>query len=444
MVNYMGFAAERHLENLRMYEYIGRTAYCKAVAAERHNSERFKKTLQILAHFIGDDMYFNPFEANENQASVALKFGIDQGDVKSWFGRVFVVHFPFMVCMLYDDLPGRIVPIADERDLDLYITQNYNEEINRRRLARQQLRSLSGHYVTLTFIEHGGEHGGHSRYYLQGTEEEHQQYLQKYRGKRRILYRGMLEIQQEREWSNVVNVNTGFICTLKLTDQITVDDENLVNDFSIHNSPFRMSFWKTGRAGTMHRSSPSMSSSDAASLLGIDPWYSSPQLQALIAENRHVINDHIDRVMGRAHMLQSRHRAEIKRKRTGMTPSFLIDVFSPGPESLHVVHPSPDETPVNPATPQMAASDDWGKSSHGRLSYIPTLAQLQRKLSADEENKYVRDIMDEHRNDIQLLYERLRNLVPSEVQRPAKVGVVLVLGRHLPQICTRGCAVQGV
>ncbi|KAJ1945700.1 hypothetical protein FBU59_002235, partial [Linderina macrospora] len=311
-------------------------------------------------------------------------------------------------------------------------------------------------------------HGGHSRYCLQATEEEHLAYLQRYQGRRRILYRGIFDIAShgrgghhggaQQQNQHVVNVNPGFICSLKLTDQITVDDEHLVNDFAIVNSPLRESFWKTGRAGSMHRTTPSMSDNDAASLLGIDPYYSSPQLLALIEENRHIISDRVDEVHRQARMFQVRHSEEIKRKRAGMTPSFLIDVFSPGPESFHVVRPSPDETPVIPATPQMYVGNnprnsgatavggggfgggwnDWGKSYHGRLSYIPTLEQLERKLSADEENKYVKDIMMEHRHDIQLLYERLRNLVPSESNDPLKSAWYLfwddIYRRYAPEI----------
>ncbi|KAJ2551823.1 hypothetical protein EV175_003547, partial [Coemansia sp. RSA 1933] len=466
MVNYIGFAAERHLENLHLYDAIGRSAYCKAVLWERQHEERSALVQQIARRFTGPDMYFNPYAPPvgshpsiiaASQSANALdtagsRFRVGPRDVKSWFGKVYILHFPFMVCMVYDELPDVIVPIAEEPDLRLFMAQNTTDPtVAQKRDTRRRLRAMDGQYVTLTYIEHTGPNGSHLRYCLPLYAEENEQYLAQYAGRRRVIYRGMLRIRQHgaQVWDNICNVTPGFECVLQLTEEVFVDNEEDVNNLDRTQNPFRMQFWKNGVAGNLPRSGISQSSRDTLRLnshnrhlLGVTLTFDmNADLRALLDENADTIDPRLPLINAALARYQDQCYAEFARKRTGLTPSFHIDVFAPGPESYHVTSQSHSGTienvnnsnsfqgqqqqqhrPIVPATPTLdgGAIGMWHNDERGRLSYLPTLAQLADRLDRFEENEYMRNLMTDHRDDITLLYERLRTLVPSESNDPVK------------------------
>ncbi|KAJ1893511.1 hypothetical protein LPJ81_005359 [Coemansia sp. IMI 209127] len=471
MVNYIGFAAERHLENLHLYDAIGRRAYSQAVLWERQHDERAALVQEIARRLTGPDMYFNPYAqpAAGSSASVAAanaldtagaRFRVGPRDIKSWFGKVYILHFPFMVCMVYDELPGVIVPIAEEPDLQLFMAQNSADPVvAEKRDTRRRLRAMDGQYVTLTYIEHSGPNGTHLRYCLPLYAEENEQYLAQYAGRRRVVYRGTLRIHQHgtQLWEDgLCNVTPGFACTLQLTEEAYVDNEDDVNNLDRTQNPFRMQFWQNGVAGTLPRSGISQRSRDTLRLndnnrhlLGVTATFDmTPDLRALFDENADSIDPRLPVVNASLARYQDQCFAEFARKRTGLTPSFHIDVFAPGPESYHVTHLSSNNTldsvnnsggmqdqqlqhqqqqqrPIVPATPTMdgpggGAMGLWHNDEHGRLSYLPTLAQLADRLENFEENPYMRNLLTDHRDDITLLYERLRTLVPSESNDPVK------------------------
>ncbi|KAJ2884598.1 hypothetical protein H4R27_001985 [Coemansia aciculifera] len=452
MVNYIGFAAERHLENLHLYDAIGRRAYCHAIMLERHNDQRTALMDEITSVFTGPDMYFNPYATSgiDSQQSVSAvagapvpsRFGgqavVGRSEVKSWFGKVYILHFPFMVCMIYDELPSVIVPIADESDLRLYLQQNKDPRVVARRDIRRKLRALDGQFVTLTYVENAGPHGSHHRYCLPHYAEENEQYLAQFSGRRRVLYRGVVNIQQHAEHivNGVCNVTPGFMCSLSLTDEICVDDEHLVNNLNRATNPFRLAFLRTGRAGSAIRTNITQKSRDALKLndhnrhmLGVTNIFEpTPEVRALFEENIDIIDARLQPINDALAQYQRESHAGFIRKRTGLTPSFHIDVFAPGPESYHVTHLSgghPNQPPPPiPATPALFGGPElngqWQNDEHGRLSYIPTMEQLAERLERFEENKYMRDLLIDHKDDITLLYERLRTLVPSESNDPVK------------------------
>ncbi|KAJ1767731.1 hypothetical protein LPJ74_005205 [Coemansia sp. RSA 1843] len=462
MVNYIGFAAERHLENLHLYDAIGRSAYSQAVLWERQHEERAALVQEIAQRFTGPDMYFNPYAPANNShpsagggsmAANALdtagaRFRVGPRDVKSWFGKVYILHFPFMVCMVYDELPDVIVPIAEEQDLRLFMAQNAADPVvAEKRDARRKLRAMDGQYVTLTYIEHSGPNGSHLRYCLPLYAEENEQYLAQYAGRRRVIYRGILRIHQHgtQMWDALCNVTPGFTCALQLTEEVYVDNEEDVNNLDREQNPFRMQFWRNGVAGTLPRSGISQRSRDTLGLndhnrhlLGVTVTFEmNADLRALFDENADTIDPRLPMVNQALARYQDQCFAEFARKRTGLTPSFHIDVFAPGPESYHVTHLSNNNTmdtvnnsgsqehrPIVPATPTMdgpsGAVGLWHNDMHGRLSYLPTLTQLADRLDRLEENPYMRNLLTDHRDDITLLYERLRTLVPSESNDPVK------------------------
>ncbi|KAJ2346301.1 hypothetical protein GGH91_002249, partial [Coemansia sp. RSA 2671] len=360
MVNYIGFAAERHLENLHLYDAIGRRAYCHAIMLERHNDQRTALMDEITRVFTGPDMYFNPYATSgiDSQQSVVAgapvppRFGgqavVGRSEVKSWFGKVYILHFPFMVCMIYDELPSVIVPIADESDLRLYLMQNKDPRVVARRDVRRKLRALDGQFVTLTYVENAGPHGSHHRYCLPHYAEENEQYLAQFSGRRRVLYRGVVNIHQHADHivNGLCNVTPGFLCSLTLTDEICVDDEHLVNNLNRATNPFRLAFLRTGRAGSAIRTNVTQKSRDALRtndhnrhLLGVaDTFEPTPEVRALFEENMDIVDSRLQPINDALAQYQMESHAGFIRKRTGLTPSFHIDVFAPGPESYHVTH----------------------------------------------------------------------------------------------------------
>ncbi|KAJ2726057.1 hypothetical protein GGI07_000840 [Coemansia sp. Benny D115] len=451
MVNYIGFAAERHLENLHLYDAIGRQAYCKAVEIERYNEQRAGLMNEIAREFTGPDMYFNPY-ANAGNSSGALTnnfYGVGRSEVRTWFGKTYILHFPFMVCMVYDELPGVVVPISDQEYLRLYLEQNRNDPaVVARRDLRRRLRALDGQFVTLTYIENAGPNGSHQRYCLPEYAQDNDAYLAQYTGRRRILYRGQVNIHQHADvgaamTTTGVSVGPGFDCRLTLTDEITVDDENLVNNLSRAHNAFRLAFWRTGHAPESIMLVRSNITARSRKMLNINEYNRhlmgvttnfdpTPELRAFLEEN----SETIDERLAATNAALAQHASEIHtgflRKRTGLTPAFHIDVFAPGPESHHVkqmerqaAEAPGSARPFIPATPtpfgaNAVLSGQWQNDEHGRLSYIPTMEQLAERLERYEENRYMRDLLVDHRDDITLLYERLRTLVPSNSNNPVK------------------------
>ncbi|KAJ2850556.1 hypothetical protein IWW36_001806 [Coemansia brasiliensis] len=435
MVNYIGFAAERHLENLYLYSSIGRRAYCQAILLERNSDQRTGLMDEIVRVFTGPDMYFNPFASDQPVDSVAARFRLAQSEIKSWFGKVYILHFPFMVCIIYDDLPNVIVPIIEENDLQLYLQQNQDPIIVAKRDTRRRLRALHGQHITLTFIEHSGPDGSHLRYCLPQYADENEQYLAQFAGRRRLLYRGIVTVHQHGEQLfSGANVTPGFACAVELLDELPVEDEHLVNNLDRASNPFRREFWQHGRVSGFVRSAVSQRSRATLQLnehnrhlLGVtDDFEETSELRALFDENSDVIDQRLPIIENALEQYARECHAGFIRKRTGLTPSFHIDVFAPGPESYHVQNMvAQGQNPPHPATPALfgngpTLNGQWQNDEHGRLSFIPTMEQLAERLERLEENRYVRDLMVDHRDDIVLLYERLRTLVPSESNDPVK------------------------
>ncbi|KAJ2235127.1 hypothetical protein H4R99_002941, partial [Coemansia sp. RSA 1722] len=442
MVNYIGFAAERHLENLHLYDAIGRRAYCQAVHIERANDHRMALMDDIARGFTGPDMYFNPYQGDPAGPNF---YGVGRNDVRSWFGKTYILHFPFMVCMVYDELPDVVVPIADEQFLRLYLSQNRDDPaVLARRDVRRRLRALDGQHVTLTFVENAGQGGAHHRYCLPEFAEDNDAYLAQFAGRRRILYRGTVSVKQHQRQTSLagVNVAPGFDCSLQLTDELIVDDEYLVNNLSREHNAFRLAFWQTGHAPESVMLVRTDVTPQSRRLLGINEhnrhllgvtqtFDPTPELRALFEENSETVDARLAPLnQALAQHMKDSHAAFL-RKRTGLSPSFHIDVFAPGPESYHVqqmtqqAQASGIQPPALPATPALfgaspALNGQWHDDEHGRLSCIPTMEQLADRLERLEENKYMRDLMVDHQADILLLYERLRTLVPSEANDPVK------------------------
>ncbi|KAF9916457.1 hypothetical protein BX616_003699 [Lobosporangium transversale] len=143
LLNFAGTVAERHVENLRIVRQIGLRSYSQACQFLTPVMVR-KRTL-ILKEFVGPDMYYAPEFMTSN--------------IKTYFGKAYVVPFPFSVVFVYDE-SSVVVTLVKEHDLDRYIQQNQDAEIQRRRELRYQLRALDGKFVIRPFVEMRGVHRG--------------------------------------------------------------------------------------------------------------------------------------------------------------------------------------------------------------------------------------------------------------------------------------------
>lgn len=139
LLNFSGTVAERHVENLRIVRQIGLRSYSQA--CQFLTPAMVRKRGLILNEFVGPDMYYAP----EFMAS----------NIKTYFGKAYVVPFPFSVVFVYDE-SSVVVTLVKEHDLDRYIQQNQDPEIQRRRDLRYQLRALDGKFVVRPFIETRG------------------------------------------------------------------------------------------------------------------------------------------------------------------------------------------------------------------------------------------------------------------------------------------------
>jgi hypothetical protein len=139
LLNFKGTVSERHVENLRIVRQIGLRSYSQACQFLTPTMVR-KRTL-ILKEFVGPDMYYAPEFMTSN--------------IKTYFGKAYVVPFPFSVVFVYDE-SSVVVTLVKEHDLDRYIRQNQDPEIERRRELRYQLRALDGKFVVRPFVENRG------------------------------------------------------------------------------------------------------------------------------------------------------------------------------------------------------------------------------------------------------------------------------------------------
>ncbi|CAG8515043.1 15568_t:CDS:2 [Rhizophagus irregularis] len=178
LLNFSGTAAERHVENLKIIRQIGIKNYTSAMAPL--STSLIKLRSIIVDNFVGPDMYYAP------------EF-FTHKIIKTCFGKAYVVPFPFSVVMVYDE-DETVLVLAEEWEIERYVQQNENKEIQRRRHVRQTLRALEGKVII-----------GPSR-------EKNDTEIQ--------YYRGILSIQRHKrsKWSNNYNMNPGFKITVSYVD----------------------------------------------------------------------------------------------------------------------------------------------------------------------------------------------------------------------------------
>ena len=111
---------------------IGLPVYREAVA--RLSDPRLRQLREtILEGLLGPDRYYDPVESITR--------------IRSLFGRVDVVPFPFTVIFRYDDSPAHPLHLVTLHELELLVSQNSSPDVLAARRVRLALRALEGQVV---------------------------------------------------------------------------------------------------------------------------------------------------------------------------------------------------------------------------------------------------------------------------------------------------------
>ncbi|CCL99035.1 uncharacterized protein FIBRA_01044 [Fibroporia radiculosa] len=135
LLNFAGSPGERLVENLKIFMDVGSNAYYKAIGlASGPDGPRLHRLEEIIQHhLIGPDSYWDSPSPSSTP------------NCTDHFGTSWWIPFPPTLIMQYDD--GHSSVIQDLSQLELYVGQNTNPHIQRKRDIRLALRALDGHIV---------------------------------------------------------------------------------------------------------------------------------------------------------------------------------------------------------------------------------------------------------------------------------------------------------
>ncbi|KAF9111773.1 hypothetical protein BGX27_004459 [Mortierella sp. AM989] len=277
LLNFTGTVAERHVENLRIVRQIGLRSYSQA--CQFLTPAMVRKRALILKEFVGPDMYYAP----EFMAS----------NIKTYFGKAYVVPFPFSVVFVYDE-SSVVVTLVKEHDLDRYILQNQDPEIQRRRDVRHQLRALDGKFVVRPFIETRGVQKGRES---NGTMEMSLVNAP-------VSYkRGLFTIHRKKtsSWQGH-NMNPGFSVTITYSDGEMQDPE--------------------GSSQLLHETTI------GHDIIGITRDFQvTPALARLLRDNHALVSRGAKKVKKVMEAYQAHYRNEARRKDETLSYDFFINVY---------------------------------------------------------------------------------------------------------------------
>jgi hypothetical protein len=130
LLSFSGTVAERHIENLKIISHIGIRQYTTSIAPLPGSLAKMR--MRIVNDFVGPDMYYSPEIMNPF--------------LKTYFGKAYVIPFPFSVVLVYDE-DESVVTLTQEWEIERYVKQNSDPEIIRRRRIRYMIRALEGKLV---------------------------------------------------------------------------------------------------------------------------------------------------------------------------------------------------------------------------------------------------------------------------------------------------------
>ncbi|CAG8491759.1 5235_t:CDS:2 [Dentiscutata erythropus] len=267
LLNFSGSVAERHVENLKIMKQIGIKKYTTSLAPLPISLEKLR--LKIVNNFVGPDMYYAPEFLNIN--------------IKTYFGKAYVVPFPFSVVMCYDD-DDSIVVLTQEWEIRRYVEQNENKEIQRRRLVRQMIRSLEGKIILGPCC----------------AKEVH-------------YHRGLLQIRrnQRSKWRGQ-NMNSGFEIAITYSDRIKTGSTSSSRSDS----------------STLSEGTPFHEITVGHNIIGITADFQmTPQLERLFTDNYETLSKGLDLVQAIMQQYRDYYKDEAVKKMETLTYGFFINVF---------------------------------------------------------------------------------------------------------------------
>lgn len=310
LIDFGGTVAERHIENLKVVRQIGIRRYTAAVTPLTARLSRLQS--KITHHYTGPDMFYRPEDSLEH--------------VQSYFGKAYVVPFPFSVVIVFDEAELTIV-LTKEWEFERFIRENDDDEIRRRRKVRQMLRALDGQIVMRPHTEEKPKAP------LQTAPTEMVSLV----GSPVNYCRGLLHIHRQGTslWRGH-NMNPGFLVTITFTDGECNDPEG-----------------QNGVANT----------TIGPDVIGLtDDYRLTTQLEQLFRDNRKIIDRRIDGVRQIMQQYREYYRHEAAKKEALMSYGFFINIYN------------------NPAVPQ--------KYLHSLLVTSERNTKLQRLAAPLEKSSY--------------------------------------------------------
>ncbi|KAF9453858.1 hypothetical protein P691DRAFT_771149 [Macrolepiota fuliginosa MF-IS2] len=215
LLEFAGSLGERHAENIKILREVGTSKYARAVGLLSGPDEEWYRYLEseIQRHHVGPDCYWK--DPREPSIPNCSKF----------FGNAWWIPFPPTLVIRYDD--GRTSVIQDSLDLETYITQNTDADIQKCKHIRMSLRALEDQVVLWPYdhLKAVGQRSfwccGRQRYAARTSV--HFRY-----GRLRIKRRGKLS------WEGI-EIGSGFEVELEYTRRIKISGEaiGLTEDFDL-------------------------------------------------------------------------------------------------------------------------------------------------------------------------------------------------------------------
>ncbi|KAI9227121.1 MAG: hypothetical protein DHS80DRAFT_17733 [Piptocephalis tieghemiana] len=161
LLAFEGTVAERFLENARILRHIGLQTYERTLQMDRtgtgHGEREAKLRERVMEELVGPDVYYPaPFLELAGEA--------EEGIVKSFWGKAYVIPFPWCVVIVYDEDAEITCTLSDPDALECLLRENTRREVEEERVVRRKLRALDNQIIRLPATSNsssGQEQGPH-------------------------------------------------------------------------------------------------------------------------------------------------------------------------------------------------------------------------------------------------------------------------------------------
>ncbi|KAJ1968787.1 hypothetical protein IWQ62_001032 [Dispira parvispora] len=364
LVDFKGTVAERHLENIRILGHIGLSDYKRLIVVpQTYRMQMLCHT--IISYLVGPDMFYYPRD-------------ISLSSITTFFGKAYVIPFPFSLVFVYDEDPEVVMVLQSEEELGRYVELNSKPEIRRRKEIRLMLRALDDQTVARPFQRkrypaHAVVHNtmrntlrraanrdmersvsASREYQSPSIQEGVHPDLEQGEPRSPIKFKPHIRYHEgtciihrvkKSKWQGEYNMNAGFQVQILYG--------------------LGEGFYQPGKAKAVDERC-----AIGPHRLGIESTFAmSPQLAHLLRSNEGLVRDRYPKMVDLMNQYRRSYQDEFRRKRHTLSYDFLIRVFH---------------------TPQISQSDLWDY------------------LEREEQNPLLHGIRDHHFSDIQFLYQRMQ------------------------------------